>query len=74
MYRVHKRKGSPYYWADISVPDPVGDEPTRIRQSTKKTRKGEALVAAATMEEAAMRRVGADKDTSDAVLAALEDA
>jgi hypothetical protein len=69
MFRVYKR--GKIYWADITVPDPEGGEPLRIRKTTKQKTKREAQVAAATMDEAARKKVGADDETSDAVLASL---
>ena len=75
MFRVYQRKGSAFYWADISVPDPEGGaQPLRLRATTKKRTKRAALAAAAVMEKAAMRRAGADDETADAVLAAVEEA
>ena len=72
MFRIYKR--GKIYWADITIPDPEGGEPLRIRKSTKQKTKREAQAAAATMDEAERKTAGADGETSEAVLAALQEA
>ena len=73
MFRIYKRKGSPFYQCDISIPT-EGGEPLRVRQSTKQKTKAAAMRAAAEMEKAVLGKAGADEDTSAAVLGVLEEA
>lgn len=74
MYSVYRRKGSSFYYCDVRVPDPRGGEPLRVRESTKAGTKAKAQRYAANLEEKLLKRSGADSETSDAVLACLEEA
>ena len=74
MASLKKRKGTKIYQAQFYVPDLVNGGLRQVRKSTGKTRKSEALLAAAEMERAeqGIVKAGSDKaQQAKAILAAM---
>ena len=74
MASIKKRKGSKVWQAQFYVPDPASGGLRQVRKSTGKTKKSEALLAAAEMERAEQGIVQAGSDKAQqakAILAAM---
>jgi hypothetical protein len=74
-FSLHRRKGSPYWYAFFRTPDP--DVPGKLRQhlkSTKKENKEEAKKEARELEEAALRESGAGDVKSREIYGLLKSA
>lgn len=74
-FSLHRRKGSPFWFASFRTPDP--EKPGEFRQhtrSTKQTTKAEAMKAAAAIVEAAMGEAGAGTANGRKVYAVLSEA
>ena len=71
MASLKKRKGSKIYQAQFYVPDIVNGGLRQVRKSTGKTKKSEALLAAAEMERAAQGIVKSGSDKAQQAKAIL---
>ncbi|QTN34138.1 site-specific integrase [Akkermansiaceae bacterium] len=71
MASLKKRKGSKVYQAQFYVPDLVNGGLRQVRRSTGKTKKSEALLAAADMERAAQGIVKSGSDKAQQAKAIL---
>ena len=72
-FSLHRRTGSPYWYAFFRTPDP--DRPGQLRQhlkSTKSTNKETAKAKAREIEEAALRESGAGDEKSREIYALLK--
>lgn len=74
-FSLHRKKGSPYWYAWFRVPDPKAPGGSRqVSKSTRRERKGDAELRARELEEVELKKAGAGDEVSDAVFSILKDA
>ena len=73
MASIIKRKGSPYWIATFDIPQPDGTI-RRLKKSTKKTKKGEAIEEANRLEDLELKSNGATGAKATRAYAILSDA
>jgi integrase len=73
MASIIKRKGSPYWIATFDIPQPDGTI-RRLKKSTKKTKKGEAIEEATRLEDLELKSNSATGEKATRAYAILADA